>query len=140
MGSDTPKSRPIRHDPSARSASEDLPGFLARPDGAPVYHGFTVLESSMTDGWRLGIISDPVNPDGCDDLDGFVIAPDGSRAGLVWSTSVTEVSEVCEASPSRWGVYSVPLSKPVHSDDELIAEFRTLLPTLIELKARADGA
>jgi hypothetical protein len=39
-------------DPNARSADPALPAFLARPEDAPVYHGFPILEESLTEGWR----------------------------------------------------------------------------------------
>jgi hypothetical protein len=49
---------PIATDPTAKSASADLPAFLAKPPGAPVYHGFKILEDVNLDGFTLGIISD----------------------------------------------------------------------------------
>src|SRR5881398_818527 len=77
---------PVAFDPEAATTEPGLPGFLARPEGAPVYHGFVILEDVEIDGFRLGIISDfcdPPSPWG----DAFVIAPDDSRAGLVWELS-----------------------------------------------------
>ena len=66
-------------DPEALSASHDLPAFLARPQGSPVYHGFPVLDESDTDGWRLGVITEFEDPEGCGSGDVFVVAPDGTR-------------------------------------------------------------
>jgi hypothetical protein len=54
-----PQGKPLRLDPDAESASPELPAFLARPEGAPVYHGFPLLEETRTpDGWCFGTISD----------------------------------------------------------------------------------
>jgi len=130
----------IRTDPTAKSASPDDPPFVAKPPGAPVYYGFPILESSLTDGWKLGVITDPQDPNASDFLDGFVVAPDGSRAGVVWELAVTELSQILGPSPGRWGVFSIPLSRPVHNDDELIGEFRRALPALKELWIKAHDA
>jgi hypothetical protein len=90
---------PLSLDPAA-SSDESVPGFLARPEGAPVYHGFTVLEGVEAEGFRLGTIS-ALGPD--DYGDAFVIAPDGSRAGLVWEVGESrEVNEVSGLEPGRW--------------------------------------
>lgn len=81
------KGLPLRLDPGATSASDDLPAFLARPDDAPVYHGFPIIESSLSDGFRLGMITDFVSQP-TDYGDAFVVAPDNTRAGLVWESEV----------------------------------------------------
>lgn len=130
--------RPLRTDPRAESASPNEPAFIAKPKGAPTYHGFPILEESLTDGWLLGVISDPNDPNGCESLDGFVVAPDDSRAGLVWDCGVKAIEPILEPDADRWGVYSVPLSKPIRNDAELIKEFRRILPMLMRLKAAAN--
>jgi hypothetical protein len=38
-----PTGRPLALDPFAESGSQTVPAFIARPAGAPVYHGFEVL-------------------------------------------------------------------------------------------------
>jgi hypothetical protein len=74
---------PLALGPNARSASPTEPAFIARPEGAPVYHGFQVLPDVVVEGFTFGTITDfEAGP--CDAGDAFVIAPDGSRAGLVW--------------------------------------------------------
>ncbi len=131
---------PLRLDPNARSARRGLPAFLAPPNGAPCYHGFPVLHESETDGWLLGVISDPNSTTGRDWGDAFVIAPDGRRAGLVWSVSAD--SQLVEASPPcdlRWGVYAFGISRLVHSEQELIVEFRRILPQLKEIHRKLHG-
>lgn len=80
-----PKGRPLAIDATARSASPTEPAFIARPDGAPVYHGFVILEDVAVGGFTLGKITD-WEAEPCATGDAFVIAPDGSRAGLVWGS------------------------------------------------------
>jgi hypothetical protein len=41
-----PRGVPLSLDPEAGSADPTLPAFLARPQVAPVYHGFPLLEES----------------------------------------------------------------------------------------------
>ena len=40
---DVPKGRPLAIDATAQSASPTEPAFVARPEDAPVYHGFVFL-------------------------------------------------------------------------------------------------
>ena len=76
------KGRPLAIDAGAQSASPtDRPSF-ARPDGALVYYSFVVLDDVVTNGSRLGNITD-WEAEPCETGDAFVIAADGSRAGLV---------------------------------------------------------
>jgi hypothetical protein len=130
----------LRSDSAAMSSKRPAPAFVAPPPDAPVYYGFPILEQSLTHDWRLGVISDPsdVGADG-DYLDGFVVAPDGSRAGLVWEHAATEIREILAPEAGRWGVYSVPLPLGLKGDEDLIAAFRQLLPQLEALwnKVRA---
>ena len=65
--------RPLRLDPEATSANPNLPGFLARPEDAPVYHGFPILEDVEVDGFRLGMITD-WEAEPADGGDAFVVA------------------------------------------------------------------
>src|SRR5437879_5318394 len=83
---------PLRLDPEARSADSSLPAFLSRPKGAPVYHGFLMLEQSRTDdGSCFGTISEPDSSEGSDWGDAFVVAPDGSRAGMIWKVGESKM-------------------------------------------------
>jgi hypothetical protein len=54
----TPKGRPLAIDPMAQSASPTEPAFIAPPEGAPVHHGFVILEDVLADGFTLGKITD----------------------------------------------------------------------------------
>jgi hypothetical protein len=133
-------SRKLILDGAAQSADESLPAFLSRPAGAPVYHGFPLVEETRTEGWCYGAITEYDNstayPDGCDSGDGFVEAPDGSRAGLVWSTGEYPMSEICAPSEGRWGVYAVAFPKPIKNVEDLVDCFRAVLPDLRAAHAR----
>ena len=96
--------------PDAESASPELPAFLARPVGAPVCHGFPLIEETLTDGWCFGAITELAQPDGCARGDRFVVAPDGSRAGLIWSVGDFPIEPSLPPEPGRWGVWCVPTS------------------------------
>ena len=81
--------KPLAIDRQAESADPSVPAFLAPPPGAPVYHGFPVIEGAAVMGFQLGMITNFLAaPDTAGDA--YVIAPDGSRAGLVWASEVAE--------------------------------------------------
>jgi hypothetical protein len=132
--------RRILKDPEARSANPSPPAFLARPEGSPVYHGFPILEESMTDGWRIGAITDFEDPSGCEGGDAFVIAPDGSRAGLVWDVGTEPLVEISPPEPDRWGVYQVFFPSAVRTRADFIAGFQAILPALKAVFARTRAA
>jgi hypothetical protein len=125
-----PKSHPLRIDPDAESASRAEPAFVARPKGAPVYHGFPIVPETETDGWYYGAITEFLDPDGCQEGDAYVVAPDGTRAGLVWEVGYDGFDEVCAPSRDRWGVYAVGFVRPVKTMEDLIFDFRQILPDL----------
>jgi len=138
-GPKNPDGKAIRTDPGAPSADPALPAFLARPAGAPVYHGFPVVEETRTDGWCYGAITDFEDPNGCETGDGFVVAPDGSRAGLVWTVGSFPTETVCDPDPERWGVYAVAFARAVCNVADLVACFRDVLPELRAIHARVRG-
>ena len=125
-----------REDPSAVSARPGLPAFLAPPAGAPAYYGFP--QQSEKDGFVFGVITSP-RP-GATWGDAYVVAPDGSRAGIVWviEGAVTEV--VLPPEPTRWGVYQFHFEPPVDSDADLVQRLHAILPRLKELYAAAKSA
>lgn len=92
-----------------RSRPNLLPAFLAPPNGAPAYHGFPLLDGSEKEGFTFGVITEPV---GAKWGDAFVIAPDGSRAGIVWQTEGNPSPIVCEPSIGRWGSMPFVLLAP----------------------------
>lgn len=58
MTDDIQHGRPLAIDAKAESGSQTEPAFIAPPEGAPVYHGFVVLDDVSTDGFTLGKITD----------------------------------------------------------------------------------
>jgi hypothetical protein len=123
--------QPLRLDPNATSADPEHPPFVSRPEGAPVYYGFPVLDDVEVDGFRLGMITDFIaRPD--DYGDAFVVAPDGSRCGLIWESEVEEpyFAESSGPEEGRWGVWSVGLRLPLTSTEEARAYLAALLAEL----------
>ena len=133
------RSNPLRLDDAAESADSSLPAFLARPKDAPVYYGFPVVPESETDGWFYGAITEFVDPAGCDGGDGYVLAPDGSRAGLVWEVGSAEAQEISPPEEGRWGVYQVWVPQPVRTIEDLVAGFRAVLPQLQQIYLDVHG-
>jgi len=131
------ESHPIKQDVSALSADPALPAFLAPPEGAPVYCGFPLIEETRTDGWCFGTITEFEDPDGCTSGDGYVEAPNGSRAGIVWSTDVHDTLELLPPDEDRWGVYELTFPQPVKTVEDLAYCFRYVLP---ELQTRYEKA
>jgi hypothetical protein len=89
------------------------------------------LADSDVDGFKLGMITDFVaQPDTAGDA--FVVAPDGSRAGLVWESEVEQpyLSEVLPPEPDRWGVWAVGVSLPLRSEADAKPFLAALLPLL----------
>ncbi len=125
---------PLRRDLDAESADPPSPAFLDRPEGAPVYHGFPLLEESRTaDGWCFGTISDFESADGLDWGDAFVVAPDDSRAGLVWEVGPAELAVLDPPDDDRWGLYHLGFAREVHNRQELIEQLQQWLPELRRL-------
>ena len=134
--SEPPKSRPLKLDDTAVSASAELPALLARPEGAPAYHGFPIIPETATDGWYFGAITEFADPNGCDSGDAFVVAPDGSRAGLVWDVGEGEVKDISPPDAKRWGVYQIWFPKRTRTTDDLVTCFRAVLPQLQQIYQR----
>jgi hypothetical protein len=128
--------RPLTLDPNAVSASTDMPAFLARPDGAPVYHGFRMLECAPLDGWQFGEITEFMHSE---DGDAFVIAPDGSRAGLVWEVGDGEFRQISAPDQGRWGVYAVWFPEPNDSVEALRRNLLSVLPSLTAAHQAVSG-
>lgn len=129
---DTPKGKPLALDPGAVSASATEPAFVARPADAPVYYGFAVLQDVTAEGFTFGAITD-FEAEPCDAGDAFVIAPDGSRAGLVWEvTGEThrEIEQVLPFSKDRWGVWAVWFPCPMNTRADARNNLVTVLPAL----------
>ena len=131
------KGRDLILDPNAPTADDGLPAFLARPDDAPVYHGFALLDLPAIDGWRFGEITAFL---GNETGDAFVIAPDGSRAGLVWEVGLGNLEVVSEPEPTRWGVYAIWFPEPNDSIEALQRNLLAVLPSLVATYLRIRSA
>jgi hypothetical protein len=125
-----PRGLPLRVDPSAESANPEEPPFVAPPGGAPVYHGFPILDDVDVDGFTLGMITDwEAEPSSYGDA--FVVAPDGSRAGLDWEVMKGRRCEaVCEVTTDRWGVWYVRFPHAMDSRDSARRNLAYVLPDL----------
>jgi len=113
---------------------------------AGAYSGFEIIPETNTDGWCFGAITVygaaecSCPSDGCVAGDGFVEAPDGSRAGIVWSVGeVEEPFRICGPAQENWGVFEVPFPRPVKTTDDLVYCFRTVLPYLQAEYERTKG-
>ena len=120
----------VRSDEKAASALPDMPAFLAPPKNAPPYHGFPLLEGSEREGFSFGAITEPNGVKAASWGDAFVVAPDGSRAGIVWQARGNASPIVCPPSPGRWGVYAFRLTRPIRNEQDLIHSLHSVLPQL----------
>jgi hypothetical protein len=122
--------RRLAIDENAQSADPGLPVLLARPPGARVYHGFPVIDGAEAGGFRLGMITDFLSEPALEG-DAYVIAPDGSRAGLVWQSGCASYfEEVIAPEQDRWGVWTVGLPLPMTTAEEARSYLAALLPQL----------
>ena len=139
--SDTPPSRPLKLDPNASSAHRGEPAFAAPPEGSPAYYGFPVLHNVEVEGFVLGEISELER---ADYGDAFVVAPDGSRAGLIWELAdaayVKGTSHVGAAVTGRWGLFHVGFRRPFGSRDDYRPNLADIVPRLREEWRRSLGA
>jgi hypothetical protein len=129
---DAPQSGPLKLDPDAESADPSLPAFIAKPADAPAYHGFPVLRDVAVDGFILGMITDWESGDEESDWgDAYIVAPDGSRAGLVWEKGQElNVHMVVDPSPYRWGVWGIEYPAPMRTRDDSRAFLAAIVPLL----------
>lgn len=124
------KGRPIAVDADAQSASYTEPAFIAKPPGAPVYHGFQILEDVVVDGFTLGKITD-FEAEPTQQGDAFLVAPDNSRAGLVWDVAdEVSVSQILPLEANRWGVWAVTFPNQMDSRDNVRRNLEFIVPIL----------
>ena len=91
---------------------------------------FQVLSDVVIDGFTFGKITD-FETETCEYGDAFVIAPDNSRAGLVWEVSDKRYfQEICPLEPNRWGVWGVAFSQPMTSHDNARKHLGSILREL----------
>jgi hypothetical protein len=67
------------------------------------------------------------------------VAPDGSRAGLIWSVGEFPIEQSLPPEPGRWGVWVVPFPKPIRDVGDLVECFRHVLSELRRLHAGVVG-
>jgi len=121
---------PLAVDDTAESASTDLPAFLAKPPGAPVYHGFRILSDVVVEGFIFGMITNFEAQESAAG-DAFVVAPDNSRAGLVWEVSdKDDFTEICPIEKDRWGVWEVSFPFRMTSREAARMNLQAILPKL----------
>src|SRR5579863_365288 len=115
---------------AARYASRDEAAFLAWRAHTPVYHGCPILEDVSIDGFAFGKITDfEAEPTVFGDA--FVVAPDDSRAGLIWA--VSQKPYFAQAAPfeaHRWGIWSVSFLLPMTSRENARRNLEAILPKL----------
>lgn len=84
----------------------------------------------VADGFTFGKITD-FEAGSCLKGGAFVIAPDNSRAGLVWEVSDEHYfEEVCPLEPDRWGVWAVSFPFPMTSQKNVCLNLESILPEL----------
>jgi hypothetical protein len=134
------KGQRLRFDEAAESADREMPAFLARPTHAPVYHGFPLLENSECDGFTFGTITEPNGAEPAEWGDAFVVAPNGSRAGIVWQIGRGEPSVISEPGEGRWGVYGFYFEGPITTEADLVSHLRSVVPALKTYYEAAESA
>lgn len=124
------ETRPPAIDMTAESATRDMPSFAAPPIGAEPYHGFPLLDNVAASGFRLGMITNFLAfPETRGDA--YVIAPDGSRAGLVWEESErTYFEQAGPISEERWGVWAAGFIYPMRTREDARRNLETIVPGL----------
>lgn len=128
-------SKGLLQDQAAPNSKESQPFFI-RNKGEQVYTGFPLIPETETDGYIFGAITDFLEPDseeGCTTGDGYVQAPDGSRAGLVWQIypkGEKRFTVLAEPDEKRWGVYNIGFPKPIKTLNDLVYNFKQLLPLI----------
>jgi len=137
MGERKLQGQSVRVDRLAESADPNLPAFIATPKGMPVYYGFPVLAHSEKEGFSFGVITEPNGETPASWGDAFVVAPDGSRAGIVWQAEGEPAPIVCPPTPGRWGVYAFRFSRPVRNERDLIENLHEVLPQIKAFYAAA---
>lgn len=128
-------------DPEAETADSDKPAFLAPPPDSEPFHGSPLLDVTRTDGWCLGAVTDPCEPDcarGCTIGELFVETPDGRRAALCWNVEMPQkLVELAVEDPRLWGSYHVTFMSALRDLEGLKEMFLCLLPILKQMYARA---
>ncbi len=94
------------------------------------YEQFPLVEETNTDGWIYGAITKFIEPNGCDGGDGFVQTTYGSRAGLDWKVGRGELRIISGPYNGECGIFEVYFPKMVFTVQDLVDNFRYVLPAV----------
>jgi hypothetical protein len=84
----------------------------------------------MVGGFTFGKITD-FEIESCNEGDAFVIAPDNSRAGLVWEISdKPRFQEILAPEAERWGVWGVTFPNAMTSHENVRKNLESIVPEL----------
>ena len=104
------------------------------------YDGFPLVEETRTDGWCYGAVTEfnepECHPNGCESGNGYVMAPDGLRLGLYWTTGAFPAKWTRHPADEGTGLYEVAFPKPVKNLRDLVECFRSVVPQLQTLNVR----
>ena len=70
----------------------------------------------------------------------MVPAPDGSCAGLVWGPDEEHMKEYIAPEEGRWGVYAIQFPRPTKTVEDIVFNFRPILPDLQRKHAQIKAA
>lgn len=117
------------------------PVLPPKPQGNPFYG--PLEPATLTDGWCYGYITaapSDSHPNGCESGDGYAVAPDGSYAGLIWWKDCPWLCKHAdlerELRSRQFGMFEVHFPNPVVGLDDLVRNFRFVLPALKVQHAR----
>jgi len=131
-----PTGHPLALDPNAEAAAAKHPAFIFPPLESPPYFGFPVLTATCVEGFTYGLITDferEATELGRAVLegDGFVVAPDGSRGGLIWVVSGDSYfGQASPADDKRWGVWNVSFPYAMRTVEDARRNLEAVLPKL----------
>lgn len=118
----------------ADEQNQEVEPASANHPAADRYDGLPLVEETRTSGWCYGAITEfnepECHPDGCESGDGYVVAPDGSRVSLFWSTGTFAAKWVCPLGDQSAGLFEVAFPKSVKNLHDLVDCFRSVVPQL----------
>ncbi len=96
-------------DPNVELTDPSKPPFAAAPPNSRPYYGHPLLEETRIEGWCLGAVTDPFEPDcerGCTIGDAFVEAPDAAAPGWCGPWTRFRGLRCCASRTTAAGAYS----------------------------------
>jgi hypothetical protein len=98
-----------------------------------VYCQFPLIPETNTNGWIYGAITEFIDRNGCKDGDAYIQSPGKRRAGLVWDIGDGKIEMITPPDKKRWGIYQVYFPRVIYNIDDLVFNFRYILPQLQEI-------